>query len=185
MVRRDNLYRAVSSCVQDLYLGDRKENSRRQDMGAYKYLSKAWMKRKGTDLNKYLRQEAIAWRRDRVIKRVEFPTRPDRARTLGYRKKQGFIVARVRVRKGGARKSRPTSGRRPKALGVTKFTRGKSLKHIAEERVARKYPNMSVLNSYYVWEDGTSKWFEVILVDPNHPAIKKDHTIHHAVAIGA
>jgi len=154
-------------------------------MGAYKYQSKAWMKRKGTDLNKYLRQEAIAWRRDRVIKRVKFPTRPDRARSLGYRKKQGFLVARVRVRKGGARKSRPASGRRPKALGVTKFTRGKSLKEIAQERVAKKYPNMSVLSSYYVWEDGTSKWFEVILVDPSHPAISKDHTIRHSLAIGA
>ena len=88
-------------------------------------------------------------------------------------------MARVRVRKGGARKKRPSSGRRPRALGVTKFTRAKSLKQIAEERVARKFPNLSVLSSYYVWEDGTSKWFEVVLVDPNHPAIKKDEIIVH------
>jgi len=70
-------------------------------------------------------------------------------------------------------------------LGVAKFTRGKSLKEIAEERVAKKYPNMSVLNSYYVWEDGTSRWFEVVLVDPNHPAIRKDQTIKHALALDA
>jgi large subunit ribosomal protein L15e len=104
---------------------------------------------------------------------------------VGYRKKQGFVVARVRVRKGGARKKRPSSGRRPRALGVTKFTRAKSLKEIAEERVAKKFPNLSVLNSYYVWEDGTSKWFEVVLVDPNHPAIKKDEAITHALALHA
>jgi large subunit ribosomal protein L15e len=89
----------------------------------------------------------------------------------------------VRVRKGGARKKRPSSGRRPKALGVTKFTRAKSLKQIAEERAGKKFPNLSVLNSYYVWEDGTSKWFEVVLVDANHPAIKKDKTIAHALAV--
>ena len=39
--------------------------------------------------------------------------------------------------------------------------------------------------SAYVGEDGTSKWFEVLLVDPSHPAIKKDHTIRHVLAIGA
>jgi large subunit ribosomal protein L15e len=154
-------------------------------MGAYKHMSKAWNKRESTELNQYLRQAAISWRRDRVIKRVEYPTRPERARSLGYRKKQGFVVARVRVRKGGARKKRPSSGRRPRALGVSKFTRAKSLKCIAEERVARNFPNLSVLNSYYLWEDGTSKWFEVMLVDPNHPSIKKDETIRHALALHA
>lgn len=154
-------------------------------MGAYKYMSKAWKKRENIALDQYLRQAAISWRRDSVIKRLQFPTRPDRARSLGYRKKQGFVVARVRVRKGGARKKRPSSGRRPKALGVTKFTRAKSLKQIAEERVVKRFPNLSVLNSYYVWEDGTSKWFEVVLVDPNHPAIKKDKAIGHALALHA
>jgi len=148
-------------------------------------MSKAWKKRESTELDQYLRQAAISWRRDRVIKRVEYPTRPERARSLGYRKKQGFVVARVRVRKGGARKKRPSSGRRPRALGVTKFTRAKSLKCIAEERVAKNFPNLSVLNSYYLWEDGTSKWFEVMLVDPNHPSIKKDETIRHALALHA
>jgi large subunit ribosomal protein L15e len=154
-------------------------------MGAYKYMSKAWKKSGKTELDQYLRQAAISWRRDRVIKRIQYPTRPDRARSLGYRTKQGFVVARVRVRKGGARKKRPSSGRRPRALGVTKFTRAKSLKHIAEERVAKNFPNLSVLNSYYLWEDGTSKWFEVVLVDPNHPSVKKDETIKHALALNA
>ena len=162
-----------------------KAKSWRLVVGAYKYMSEAWKKRRSTDLNIHLRRAAVAWRRDHVIKRVEYPTRPDRARSLGYRKKQGFVLARVRVRKGGARKKRPSSGRRPKALGVTKFTRGKSLKQIAEERVAKRYPNLSVLNSYYVWEDGNSKWFEVVLVDSNHPAVKKDDAIRHALALDA
>jgi len=41
-------------------------------------------------------------------------------------------------------------------------------------RVARKFPNLEVLNSYYVADDGKHKWFEVILVDPDHPCIKND-----------
>ena len=48
---------------------------------------------------------------------------------------------------------------------MKKYKPAKSLRLIAEERAARKYPNLEVLNSYWVWEDGRSKWFEVILVD--------------------
>jgi len=35
-----------------------------------------------------------------------------------------------------------------------------------------------VLNSYWVGEDGSQKWFEVILVDPNHPAIENDDDLN-------
>jgi large subunit ribosomal protein L15e len=51
-------------------------------------------------------------------------------------------------------------------MGVTKFTPKKSMRMIAEERGNRKFPNLEVLNSYWVGEDGQYKWFEVILVDP-------------------
>ena len=62
-------------------------------------------------------------------------------------------------------------------MGVAKFKPGKSIRLIGEERVGKKFPNMEVLNSYWVGEDGRSKWFEVILVDPNHPAIKTDKDV--------
>jgi len=63
-------------------------------------------------------------------------------------------------------------------MGFTRLTPIKNLQLIAEERVARKFPNLEVLNSYYVAEDGLQKWFEVILVDPSHPAIKNDPNIN-------
>jgi large subunit ribosomal protein L15e len=63
-------------------------------------------------------------------------------------------------------------------MGVKKFKPAKSLRLIAEERAARKFPNLEVLNSYWVGEDGRSKWFEVLMVDPNHPAIKADKDIN-------
>jgi len=42
----------------------------------------------------------------------------------------------------------------------------------------KHYPNMEVLNSYWVGEDGMHKYFEVILVDPNHPVIRADPKIN-------
>ena len=67
------------------------------------------------------------------------------------------MVARVSVRKGGARKERFTAGRRSKRQGVTRITRRKNIQRVAEERAARKYPNLRVLNSYWVGEDGSQK----------------------------
>jgi large subunit ribosomal protein L15e len=86
-------------------------------------------------------------------------------------------MARVRVRRGGLRKQRPKAGRRPKRMGVKKFKPAKSLRLIAEEKAARKFPNLEVLNSYWVGEDGRSKWFEIIMVDPHHPVIEADKDI--------
>ncbi|WBF08726.1 50S ribosomal protein L15e [Methanothermobacter thermautotrophicus] len=144
----------------------------------YRYVKDAWKNPKDSYVRELMWERAPKWRRDPVIKRIERPTRIDRARALGYRAKPGYIVVRTRVRRGSQRKTRFKAGRRPKRMGVKKITTAKSIKRIAEERVARKYPNMEVLNSYWVWEDGKYKFYEVILVDPNHPAIKNDPKIN-------
>jgi large subunit ribosomal protein L15e len=141
---------------------------------AYKYMAEAWAKPEASYVDELMSQRLIQWRKQPTVIRIEKPTRIDRARKLGYKAKQGFVVARTKVRRGGLRKKRPRSGRRPKRMGVAKFKPGKSLRLIAEERTGKKFPNLEVLNSYWVGEDGRSKWFEVIMVDPNHPAIKTD-----------
>jgi large subunit ribosomal protein L15e len=84
---------------------------------------------------------------------------------------------RTRVRRGGLRKKRHQRGRKPKNTGVLKITMKKSIQRIAEERAGRKYPNLEVLNSYWVGEDGKHKFYEVILVDPQHPVILADPKI--------
>jgi len=145
---------------------------------AYKYVAKAWKKPETSFVKELMWQRAIEWRKQPTILSIERPTRLDRARKLGYKAKQGFVVARVRVRRGGLRKTRPKAGRRPKRMGVTKYKPTKSMRLIAEERTARKFPNLEVLNSYWVWEDGRFKWFEVIMVDPSHPAIKSDKDVN-------
>jgi large subunit ribosomal protein L15e len=145
---------------------------------AYKYMAEEWAKPEKSFVKELNRKRLIEWRKQHTVERVERPTRLDRARKLGYKAKQGFVIARTRVRRGNLRKLRPRSGRRPKRMGVKKFKPAKSLRLIAEERTARKFPNLEVLNSYWVGEDGRSKWFEVILVDPNSPSIKSDKDIN-------
>ncbi len=145
---------------------------------AYKYIAEAWAKPAKSYVDKLMHQRLIEWRKQSAVMRIDKPTRLDRARKLGYKAKQGFVVARARVRRGGLRKQRPRSGRRPKRMGVKKFKPSKSLRLIGEERTARKFPNLEVLNSYWVGEDGRSKWFEVIMVDPSHPVIKADSNIN-------
>ena len=118
------------------------------------------------------------WRDQGAIERVERPTRLDKARELGYKAKQGVVVVRVAVRKGGARKQRFTAGRRSKRQGVNRIGRRKSIQRIAEERASRKHPNLRALNSYWVGEDGSQKWHEIIFVDPEHPAIQSDDDLN-------
>ncbi|MBO0888549.1 50S ribosomal protein L15e [Candidatus Bathyarchaeota archaeon] len=131
---------------------------------AYSYMAEWWQG--GTSEYKdWMRRSAITWRREPVIKRIPRPTNLPTARRLGYKAKPGIIVVRVRIRRGGARKPRPVSGRRQKAMGVSKFTRSLSLRAIAEGRVARRYPNMKLQNSYHLFSDGVSHWYEVILFD--------------------
>ncbi|NOZ58979.1 MAG: 50S ribosomal protein L15e [Euryarchaeota archaeon] len=143
-------------------------------MGAYKYIAMAWKSPKGSYVYSLLRQRLPEWRREGSVVRVPKPLRLDRARALGYKAKPGIIVVRARIRKGGRRKERPRGGRRPKRMGVVKFTPKKSLQWLAEERAQRRYPNLEVLNSYWVGRDGKYEYFEVIMVDPHHPAVRSD-----------
>jgi large subunit ribosomal protein L15e len=131
-----------------------------------------WKKPK-KNLGALWKKRLVEWRKENVVTKVEKPTRIDRARTLGYKAKQGFVVARVRVLKGKRKRPKFPGGRKPSKRGRF-FSSGKSNKLMGEERAARKFPNLEVLNSYYVGEDGVHDWFEVIMVDPKHPSIAND-----------
>ncbi|ASJ09969.1 50S ribosomal protein L15e [Thermococcus sp. P6] len=147
-------------------------------MGMYKYIREAWKRPKESYVGGLLKERMIEWRREPVVVRIERPTRLDRARNLGYQAKQGYVMVRVRVRKGGRKRPRWKGARKPSKMGQVKYSPKKSLQWIAEEKAARKFPNLEVLNSYWVGEDGMYKWFEVIMVDPHHPVIKSDPKIN-------
>ncbi len=141
-------------------------------MGASKYISETFQKiyKERSDL---LKKKLVKWKKEPTVIRVERPTNPVRARQLGYRAKQGYVVARVRVKKGRRKREKPAKGRKP-AKNIRYITRDESLQLIGEKRVAKKFPNMEVLNSYYVGEDGNYKFFEVILVDPEKKTVRTE-----------
>ncbi|HWG90789.1 MAG TPA: 50S ribosomal protein L15e [Candidatus Thermoplasmatota archaeon] len=145
----------------------------------YSYMGDAWKGYKDHEHLAIRQARLFAWRREPVVTRLDGPTRLDRARNLGYKAKQGYVMVRTRVRRGGLRKYMTRfTGHKPSGTGINKITASKSIKRIAEERVSKKFPNMEVLNSYWVGEDGKHKYYEVILVDPSHPVIMADPKIN-------
>jgi hypothetical protein len=74
---------------------------------AYKYVEELW-KKKQSDVLRFLQRIRVwEYRQLPSICRVTRPTRPDKARRLGYKAKQGFCIYRARVRRGG--RKRPVS----------------------------------------------------------------------------
>ncbi|MDD5253900.1 MAG: 50S ribosomal protein L15e [Candidatus Nanoarchaeia archaeon] len=131
-------------------------------MGYLKYVQKLYQE--STAIKPLLRERLIAWRKGKAVVRVSRPTRIDRARALGYKAKQGYIIVRVRLARGGRKRERLKAGRRSKAQRRKKIV-DKNYQWVAEERANRHYVNCEVLGSYKVLEDGLHSWYEVILAD--------------------
>ena len=146
-------------------------------MSYYKYAREQYEQPK-ENLDEIWQQRLVEWRQQDSLVKVDNPTRIPKARTQGYKSKNGFTVVRSRVDKGGSKRERPKAGRRPKSAGQNRFSPSKSKQVIAEERASDKYDNLEVLDSYWVAEDGNYRWFEVIMVDPEHPEIKSDDDLN-------
>jgi large subunit ribosomal protein L15e len=138
----------------------------------------SFMKESREKAEELMKKRLVEWRRQHTVERIEKPTKIERARALGYKAKPGFVVVRVKVRKGGRKRARYHRGRKPSKAGMVHFTPKQSLQAIAEQKAARKFPNLEVLASYYAGENGMYKWFECILVDPHHPNIINDPKIN-------
>lgn len=154
-----------------------------------------------------------------VIHRASRPSRPDKARRLGYKvseqirectelclyrlgnrqAKQGYVIYRVRVRRGNRKRPAPKGATfgKPVNQGINQLKFQRSLRSTAEERVARRCGGLRILNvsplrhvsyprltlcinsqSYWINQDGVYKYFEVIAVDPFHKAIRRDARIN-------
>merc|ERR1712168_10791 len=153
----------------------------RVGMGAYKYLSELYRKKQSDVMRYLLRIRCWQYRQLNKVHRCPRTTRPDKARRLGYKNKQGFVVYRVCMRRGG--RKRPVAKGcpygKPKTSGAVKQQKPvRNLRSIAEERVGRRLKGLRVLNSYWVAADSTYKYYEIILVDPHHKAIRKDPKIN-------
>lgn len=62
----------------------------------------------------------------------------------------------------------------PSGQGVNQLKYQRSMQSTAEDRVGRHCKALRVLNSYWIGQDTTFKFYEVICVDPFHPAIRND-----------
>ena len=142
-------------------------------MGMYQYIREAWKKPRELD---FWQQRLVKWREEPATLRIERPTRLDRARSLGYKAKPGFVIVRQRVNRGGRQRPQIRHPRRSKAMSRRKDLT-MNYQQVAENRTARKYPNCEVLNSYYAGEDGLHYWYEIILVDRFNPSVMADPKI--------
>jgi large subunit ribosomal protein L15e len=135
---------------------------------AYQYIKES--------IAKNMQERKIEWRKQNSVLKVDKPTIISRARTLGYKDKKGFVVVRVRVARGGHKRSRPNKGRKVQNLTVRKSLKI-NYQRIAEQRASKNFSNLEVLSSYKVAKDGKHYWFEVIMIDASKPEIKKDKNI--------
>ena len=129
-------------------------------MGAYKYIQKLFREHN----RNLLKDKLVEWRSSNTVERVDNPLNIVRARSLGYKAKKGYIIARVRVVRGGKQRPQIKKGRRPKANRRKKVI-GKSYQWIAEEKANRKFINCEVIGSYKLAKDGQYDYFEIILGD--------------------
>merc|ERR1712029_464336 len=156
-------------------------NTQFPKMGAYKYMSEIYRKKQSDVLRYLLRIRCWQYRQLTKVHRVPRSTRPDKARRLGYKNKQGFVIFRIAMRRGG--RKRPVAKGcpygKPKSSGAVKQQKPvRNLQSIAEERVGRRIASLRVLSSYWVGQDSTYKYFEVIMIDPSHKAIRRDPKIN-------
>lgn len=141
-------------------------------MGAYREMKNTFAKEYKEHSPQYS-QRLFAWRSEPSVVRIAKPTNIARARELGYKAKQGVIMARARVRGGSRKRPQFDGGRKPSKSG-RRFTRVKSMQAIAEERAARKFSNYEVLNSYFVGHAGSDTFYEIIMLNPSNSSIARD-----------
>lgn len=142
----------------------------------YRAIQKTWremVENKSTEL----KSKGMDLRRRPTIERLERPSRLDRARRLGYKAKSGFIVVRIKVGRGGMRRRKTAGGRRPKHAGLLRMKADVNMRQTSEKRVAIKFPNLKVLNSYFYYKDGKNAWYEVILIDTHNSSVMSDNDV--------
>lgn len=143
-------------------------------MGASIYINKLWRKKQSEIMSFLFRIRAWEFRHYSAVQRIKSPSRPEKARKLGYKTKRGFVIFRVRVRRGGRKRpvSKGITYGKPKGHGINELKFKRNKKSLAEERASKICGNLRILNSYWINEDSIYKYFEVIFIDPNYCGIR-------------
>ena len=123
------------------------------------------MRRNFKILDQILPRNSCDYRHQSNYSRIRVPSRPHRARTLGYKNKNHMILVRARIRRGGTAPMIPDKSRTPSNIGKHR-TRDIPLSKILAQRVSRKYPTLRVLNYYPIQKDGKYLYYQYIMYDP-------------------
>lgn len=136
---------------------------------------------KQSAVNRYLlRIRVWEYRQNTAIHKISGPTYLDKARMLGYKRKPGIVVYRVRVKRGG-RPRKANNGNthgKPSKSGIYQRKPRKNLQGLAEIRLGRRLGGLRLLNSYWVGQDRVYKFFEAIMVDPHRAEIRNDSDLN-------
>ncbi|XP_023371105.1 60S ribosomal protein L15-like [Otolemur garnettii] len=121
-------------------------------MGAYKYIQELWRKKRSDVMRFLLRVRCWQYRQLSALRKAPCPTWPDKARRLGYKAKQGYVIYRTRVRRGGRKHPVPKGATygKPVHHGVNQLKFAGSLQSVAEEQAGHHRGALRVLNSYWV-----------------------------------
>ncbi|KAJ8910608.1 hypothetical protein NQ315_003336 [Exocentrus adspersus] len=116
----------------------------------------------------------------KAVHKADKPTYIDKARQLGYKAKEGYSIYRVRIKRGGRKKLVNNGNTRGKCVnaGIYEQKPSLNLQGMAEIKLGKKIRNLRILNSYWVGQDGTYKYYEVIMVDPLCQRIRDDPRIN-------
>ncbi|KAG5843069.1 hypothetical protein ANANG_G00184570 [Anguilla anguilla] len=90
----------------------------------------------------HLRQHGcVQYRQLSGLHRAPRPTRPDKARRLGYKAKQGYVIYRIRVRRGGRKRPVPKGATygKPVHHGVNQIKFARSLQSTAACRLHSRF----------------------------------------------
>lgn len=134
-------------------------------------------KQKQSDVMRYFqRLRACEYRQRGDIFRVDRPTFLQRARTLGYKAKEGILCYVVRVKKGNRKREYNNGNTRGKCSNARIHQITPAMRHqaTAEQIAGKRHNNLRVLNSYWVNSDLMYKYYEVIMVNYSHNAIRND-----------
>ena len=154
--------------------------ARHPSSGAYKYVEELW-KKKQSDVLRFLQRVRVwEYRQLPSVVRVTRPSRPDKARRLGYKAKQGFCICRARVRAGPQeareqghplRQARAPGCEEAEIRAQPAIGRGGARRARPLRRAPRAQLVLAQRRFVY-------KYYEVIMVDPMHKVVRNDPRIN-------
>ncbi|ELW72016.1 60S ribosomal protein L15 [Tupaia chinensis] len=119
-------------------------------VGTYNYIQELWWKKQSDVMRFLLLVRCWQYHQLSVLHLAPPPPRPDKAHRLGYKAMQGYVLYRIRVRRGVRKRSFPKGANHGKPVhhGVNHLKFARSLQSVTEKQAGCHGGALRVLNSY-------------------------------------